>query len=106
MTIGPTGVPGVPQMLELEAREGRRAFVSDARRPERTTCTRRSWWAPTVRVGRASWFGPASGPDAILEVVEDIDADLIVGSCGHGVGRRLLRGSVSTEIAPMPNATY
>lgn len=43
---------------------------------------------------------PASGADAILEVAENVDADLIVvGSRGHGVGRRLLRGSVSTKVA-------
>ncbi len=43
---------------------------------------------------------PASGADAILEVAEEIGADVIVvGSRGHGVGRRLLRGSVSTKVA-------
>jgi nucleotide-binding universal stress UspA family protein len=43
---------------------------------------------------------PHSGADAILDVAERIGADLIVvGSRGHGVGRRLLRGSVSTKVA-------
>jgi nucleotide-binding universal stress UspA family protein len=41
-----------------------------------------------------------SGADAILEVADQVGADLIVvGSRGHGVGRRLLRGSVSTKVA-------
>ena len=43
---------------------------------------------------------PASGADAILEVAENVGADLVVvGSRGHGVGRRMLRGSVSTKVA-------
>ena len=43
---------------------------------------------------------PASGADAILDVAEDVGADLIVvGSHGHGIGHRLLRGSVSTKVA-------
>jgi nucleotide-binding universal stress UspA family protein len=43
---------------------------------------------------------PHSGADAILDVAEHIGADLIVvGSHGYGVGRRLLRGSVSTKVA-------
>ena len=42
---------------------------------------------------------PASGADAVLDVAEEIDADLVVvGSRGLGAGRRLLRGSVSTTI--------
>lgn len=43
---------------------------------------------------------PASGADAVLDVADDIGADLIVvGSRGAGVGRRLLRGSVSSKVA-------
>jgi nucleotide-binding universal stress UspA family protein len=41
-----------------------------------------------------------SGADAILDVADELDADLVVvGSRGHGVGRRVLRGSVSTKVA-------
>lgn len=42
---------------------------------------------------------PASGAEAILDVAEHVDADLIVvGAHGYGVGRRLLHGSVSTKV--------
>ncbi len=43
---------------------------------------------------------PASGAEAILDVAEEVDADLIVVGCrGEGVGKRMLHGSVSTKIA-------
>jgi nucleotide-binding universal stress UspA family protein len=43
---------------------------------------------------------PSNGADAILDVAEEVGADLIVvGTRGHGAGRRLLRGSVSTKVA-------
>jgi nucleotide-binding universal stress UspA family protein len=43
---------------------------------------------------------PVSGAEAILDVADDVGADLIVvGSRGHGVGRRLLLGSISTKVA-------
>jgi nucleotide-binding universal stress UspA family protein len=42
---------------------------------------------------------PTSGAEAILDVAEEVDADLIVvGAHGYGVGQRLLHGSVSTKI--------
>lgn len=41
-----------------------------------------------------------SGADAILDVAEEVGADLVVvGSHGYGVGRRMLRGSVSTKVS-------
>lgn len=41
-----------------------------------------------------------SGAEAILDVADDVGADLIVvGSRGNGVSKRLLRGSVSTKVA-------
>jgi nucleotide-binding universal stress UspA family protein len=41
-----------------------------------------------------------NGTDAILDVAEEVHADLIVvGSRGLGLGRRLLQGSVSTKVA-------
>lgn len=41
-----------------------------------------------------------NGTDAVLDVAEEVDADLIVvGSRGLGLGRRLLQGSVSTKVA-------
>ncbi len=53
-----------------------------------------------MRLGVEGHPIPASGADAILEVADSIHADVIVvGSRGHGVGRRLLRGSVSTKVA-------
>jgi len=43
---------------------------------------------------------PESGAEAILDVAEDVDADLIVLGCrGEGVGKRMLHGSVSTKVA-------
>ncbi len=43
---------------------------------------------------------PMNGTDAILDVAEEVHADLIVvGSRGLGLGRRLLQGSVSTKVA-------
>jgi nucleotide-binding universal stress UspA family protein len=43
---------------------------------------------------------PVNGADAILDVADDVGADLIVvGSRGLGVGRRLFLGSVSTKVA-------
>ncbi len=41
-----------------------------------------------------------NGTEAILDVAEEVHADLIVvGSRGLGLGRRLLQGSVSTKVA-------
>jgi nucleotide-binding universal stress UspA family protein len=43
---------------------------------------------------------PESGAEAILDVADEVDADLIIVGCrGEGVGKRMLHGSVSTKIA-------
>lgn len=42
---------------------------------------------------------PESGAEAILDVAEQVGADLIVVGCrGEGAGGRLLHGSVSTKV--------
>lgn len=42
---------------------------------------------------------PDSGAEAILDVVDEVGADLVVvGSRGFGAGKRLLKGSVSTRV--------
>lgn len=42
---------------------------------------------------------PESGAEAILDVAEQVGADLVVVGCrGEGAGRRLLHGSVSTKV--------
>ena len=57
----------------------------------------------TLRDSSAKIVGhplPESGAEAILDVAEQLDADLIVVGCrGEGVGKRLLHGSVSTKVA-------
>ena len=43
---------------------------------------------------------PTSGAEAMLDVADQVGADLIVvGSHGYGAGQRLLHGSVSNKVA-------
>ena len=74
------------------------ALASDA--PGRTAVDEAKHKLETMGLTVQSHSVPDSGADAILDVAEHIGADLVVvGSRGHGVGHRLLRGSVSTKVA-------
>lgn len=53
----------------------------------------------TMGVEAVTHVVPATGAEAVLDVADEVGADLIVvGSRSHGIGRRMRHGSVSKKV--------